>query len=439
VNRRRCIEALAAGAIALAVAAPGVRVAHADKQLIDRIVAVVDDEAIFQSDVETAMRQYMMQRGVTSVSPAQRDSLFHDALESLVNDRLVIAQAGRLNIDVPFEDVEAQVNKAIEENKKTIGGEEAFNRQLLAEGLTLDDLKKLYRTQLRNRMLVERVLQKDMTRDRPEVTDEQLEKFYEDNKSRFPKRPEVVHLKTIFIGFETASGAISASRQKAMDIRKRLIGGADFAEVAKKESDDASASLGGDLGWVKPQDLREPAFAAAVAKLDVGQISEPVLTVYGYHIIEVTEKRPETGEFHIRHILVRTSPSDSDIQQVYASASSIADDLKAGVSFDSLATRYNTDPAADKHGDLGWLRVGELPQFFKDTLAQMKPGEVSPVFRESSGFRIVKLMERDVERPYRFEEVKSDIKRLYDQQKFGETYDAYIAELRKKFPVDMRI
>ncbi len=124
---------------------------------------------------------------------------------------------------------------------------------------------------------------------------------------------------------------------------------------------------------------------------------------------------------------------------MYASASSIADDLKAGASFDSLAARYNTDPAADKHGDLGWLRIAELPQFFKDTLAQMKPGDVSPVFRESSGFRIVKLMERDAERPYRFEEVKSDIKRLYDQQKFGETYDAYIAELRKKFPVDMRI
>lgn len=436
---RRFIFALAASILVLASIWPGARDARAEKQLIDRIVAVVDDQAIFQSDVETAMRQVMMQRNQTSLAPAQRDSLFHQALESLVDDRLVIAQADRLKIDVPFADVEKQVDKAIDDNKKAIGGEQAFQRQLTLEGLTLDDLKKLYRTQIRNRMLVERVLQKDMTHDRPEATDADLEKFFEENKSKLPKRPEVVHLKTIFLGFQTASKANSAALAKAKDIRKRLIDGADFAELAKKESDDPSAPLGGDLGWVKPADLREPAFAAAVKKLDVGQISEPVLTVYGYHIIEVTEKRADTGELHIRHILVRVSPSDADIQQVFASANEIADDIKSGASFDSLAARYNTDPAADRKGDLGWLRVAELPQFFKDTLAQMKPGDVSPVFRESSGFRIVKLVERDPERPYRFDEVKSEIKRLYDQQQFSQNYQTYITELRKKFPVDMRI
>ncbi len=438
----RCRERLLCGAaflLALAATMVGGAPAHAEKQLIDRIVAVVDDEAIFESDVDTAVRQFMLQRGASGITPAQRDSLFQAALESLIDDRLVIAQAGRLGIDVPFSDVEAQVNKAIEENKKMIGGEEAFQRQLTAEGLTLEELKKLYRTQLRNRMLVERVLQKDMVREHGEVTDDELRAFYERHKDDLPQRPEVVHLKTIFIGFDTASGATGAARKKALDIRRQLIEGANFEELARRESDDPSGKFGGDLGFVKPEDLREPAFAAAVKNLDVGQISEPILTVYGYHIVEVTERRPDTGELHIRHILVRAAPSDSDIQEVYAKANEIYEGLKAGAPFDSLAAKYNTDPAADKYGDLGWLRVAELPQFFKDTLAQMKPGDISQVFRESAGFRIVKLVERDAARPYEFSEIKPDIKRLYDQDRFGNSYEAYVAGLRKKFDIDIRL
>ncbi|MDH5270500.1 MAG: SurA N-terminal domain-containing protein, partial [Candidatus Krumholzibacteria bacterium] len=142
---------IAAMAVSLLVVAPAIA---QEQELIDRVVALVDDEAIFQSDVETAVRQYMFQRGTTSIKPEEREALYNEALQTLIDDRLVIAQAARLGIDVPFSDVEAQVNKTLEENRKALGGDAEFERQLALEGLTLEDLKKLYRTQLRNRMLV---------------------------------------------------------------------------------------------------------------------------------------------------------------------------------------------------------------------------------------------------------------------------------------------
>jgi peptidyl-prolyl cis-trans isomerase SurA len=314
-----------------------------------------------------------------------------------------------------------------------------FERQLETEGLTMEELKKLYRTQVRNRMLVERVLQKDMARERVEVGDDELRKFYAENLDRLPQRPEVVHLKTIFMGFETSSNAAIAARQKVDALRARIVAGEDFAEVAKAESEDPSAPLGGDLGFVRPQDLREPAFAQAAGTLEPGQLSEPVMTTYGYHLIQVTEKRADSGEVRLRHILVRAQPSEDDVEEVFASANAIHADLKAAASFDSLAARYNTDPAAGTDGDLGWLRVAELPPFFREVLGDMKPGDVSPVFRESTGFRIVKLVERDAERAYEFTEIKDDLRRLYDQERFGANYDAYVAGLRKKFSVDIRI
>jgi peptidyl-prolyl cis-trans isomerase SurA len=190
---------------------------------------------------------------------------------------------------------------------------------------------------------------------------------------------------------------------------------------------------------VKPQDLREPAFSNAASSLTIGQLSEPVLTVYGYHLIEVTDKRADTGEVRLRHILVRAEPSDKDIEEVFASANQIHKDLTAGTPFDSLAARYNTDPAADKTGDLGWLRVSELPEFFRDVLTNMKAGDVSQVLRESTGFRIVKLVERDAERPYEYMEIKEELQRLYEQERFGKSYETYVEELRQKFPVEVRI
>jgi peptidyl-prolyl cis-trans isomerase SurA len=330
------------------------------------------------------------------------------------------------------------VKKAIDENTKQLGGEEAFERQLQAEGLSLEELKKLYRTQIRNRMLVERVLQKDMAKDHKDPTTEELHQFYLDNKNRFPLRPEVAHLKTIFIGFDTSTGSTGEAKKKIDALRARIVAGEKFEDVAKAESDDPSSALGGDLGFVKPEDLREPNFAKAATTLAVGALSEPVLTVYGYHLIEVMEKRPETGEVHLRHILVRAEPTDKDVEEVFATANKVHSDLMAGASFDSLAARYNTDPAADKKGDLGWLRVSELPEFFRDVLANLKPGEISQVTRESTGFRIVQLIERDAERPYEYTEIKDELKQYYQQQSFGDSYETYVKELRKKFSVEMR-
>ena len=135
---------------------------------------------------------------------------------------------------------------------------------------------------------------------------------------------------------------------------------------------------------------------------------------------------------------MRAEPSDKDIEEVFATANQFHTDLVAGASFDSLAARYNTDPAADKHGDLGWLKVAELPEFFRDVLSNLKPGDISQVTRESTGFRIVQLVERDAERPYEFTEYQTNSRGTTRQQRFGNSYEEYVKELRKKFSVEIR-
>lgn len=431
----RLRRALAA-AFLVAVAAAGT--AGGESKIIDRIIAVVEDEAIFKSDVDQLIRQYMLQEGRTTISEEDREALFQRFLKELIDNKLVIAQAGRLDVSIPFSEVEDKVTKAIADNTRALGGQEAFERQLEREGFTLEGLKALYREQIRSRMLVQRVLEMEVRQASLDVSEAELQEFYREKEAELPKRPAVVHLRTIFIGFESSEQAKQNALAKIEDLHRRLVEGEPFEELAKANSEDPSAATGGDLGFVSPRDLADPKFAAAAAALSVGEISEPVLTAYGYHIIQVTDKNPDTGDVRLRHILVRLSASENDVADVYSRATDVYRQLQAGASFEELADKYSSDPNASAGGDLGWLRVGDLPEFFQDVLAGMKPGDISQVLRESAGFRIVKLIERENERPYRYEEIKTELRNMYDNEKMETSYTKYIDGLRDEFSVELR-
>ena len=277
---------------------------RAQSQLVDRVVAVVEDHAILQSDVDNAVAQYLLQTGASSATDEERAKLAEEALKELINNKLVVAKADELGISVSFSEVENAVDRAIDENRRAIGGEEAFRRQLEAENLTIDSLKKLYREQIQNRMLVERVIAGQIDRSEILITDEELMATYEEKKSQLPARPAVVHLATIFIGLDSSVGAREAAKNVIDDLHRRVLAGEDFGELAKEFSEDPSAETGGKLGKLKLSDLSNRAFADAAAELEVGDVSEPVLTPYGFHIIKVTGKDDLSGEVELSHILV---------------------------------------------------------------------------------------------------------------------------------------
>jgi peptidyl-prolyl cis-trans isomerase SurA len=413
--------------------------AHADKTLVDRVVAVVEDDAIFQTDVEQFVKQMLLQRGTTSISDEERAELEKQAVQELIGNKLVIAQAQRLGINVSYSDVEQAVERAIEENKRTLGGEAGFDRQLEAEGMTLDELKQLYREQIRNRMLVDRVIAGEIKRESRELSERELREAYESRKAGLPLRPAVVHLATIMIAFESSENARSVAKAKIDDLHRRVLAGGDFEALARKHSEDPSAEGGGNLGFVKLEDLRERPFAEAAASLSTGEISAPVLTTYGYHLIQRVGQRKDGDEVQLRHILIRVNPDDTDIKDVFRRAGSIRERLLAGEPFDSVAVRYSDDPgSASNGGDLGWLRLEDLPDFFRDVLVNMNEGDISPVLRESTGFRIVRLLGRQESRTYTFDEVRDQLKQVLEQEKMGGVLQDYVDGLRNQFYVDVR-
>jgi peptidyl-prolyl cis-trans isomerase SurA len=412
---------------------------YSQKVLVEKVVAVVEGEPIFLSDLQQMVKQYLLQRDSADLTSAQKMVIEQQALNELISNKLVLVQAKKLGLDVPFSEVEKKVGQVLEDNKKALGGEEGFEKQLKVEGLTIDELKQLYREQIKNRMLTEKVLASELDRSKMQVSEKELEEAYVKRKEDLPKRPAVVHLASMLFAFKNTARAKDEALRKIGEIRSKIVNGLDFSQAAKEYSEDPSSELGGDLGFLSLADVQDKRFADAASRLKVGEVSQPVLTSYGYHIIKMIENDEDKQEVHLKHILVRVVPDENDISKVFERAEDVHKKLLAGALFDSLASAYSDDSSAvTTGGDLGWLKEKELPKYFQDVLEGMKVGDISPVLRESAGFRIVKLIAREPAREYRYDEVKEELRKILQQDKMNTAIDDYISELHKKFYVDIR-
>ncbi|MCZ6767429.1 MAG: peptidylprolyl isomerase [bacterium] len=423
-------------AVLLMMSAP----VFAERVLIERIVAVVDDDAIFLSDVDQAAKQFLIQRGMTDVGDAQRVEIEKVALKELINSRLILAKANRLGIRASFSEIEKMVDRAIDDNMKALGGKETFERQLAAEGFTIDTLKQLYRDQIRNKMLVDRVLASEIDRRSLRISEEELLAKYEERISAMPLRPPVIHLASIYFAFDSSENAKASASGKIEDLYRRVRNGEDFQELTKEYSEDGTAKNGGYLGWLPLEDLSDKRFADAASKLAIGEVSEPVFTSYGYHLIQLVGRNEENREVELRHLLIHVEAGDDDIQEVFKRASEVHAEVVAGADFSEMAKEHSDDPGtASSGGDLGWLKQDDLPEFFRDVLETMVVGDVSQVLREPSGFRIVKLLEQEDARPFTFDEVKDELRKSVQEKKIADMYDSYIAGLRDEFYVEIRV
>lgn len=212
-------------------------------------------------------------------------------LDNMITMELIDQAAADANVTVTEEDVNAE----IESLKTQFGGEEMLNTALAQSGMTLDDLKENTEVQVK----IRKILEPQTT-----VTDEDISTYYEENKDSFAT-PEQVR----------ASHILVATKEEADEIKKELDEGADFATLAKEKSTDSSASNGGDLGFFGEGDMVEE-FEKAAFSLDINEISEPIKSDYGYHIImktdykEATNPTLEDKKEEIREILVDQQVSE---------------------------------------------------------------------------------------------------------------------------------
>ena len=423
-----------------------------DEVALDAIAAMVNDEPVLASDVEEQLFLFL-QRAQARPDSSQVDTLRRQVLDQLIDEKLLLAEAKRQSVTITSVEVGKQVDRAIGEAKQRLGGEQGFMQQLQRENTTEARLRERYRTDLERQMLSERLVQKLFPR-KP-VPQAEAETYYLAHMGDFPKVPPQLHLQVIQMTPSPDSAALKAGKAKIEAIRKRIASGEKFAKVAAETSDDpSSANAGGDLSFFRRGQM-DPGLEDVAFALAPGKLSQPVRTMYGWHLVETIERdtvRSPAGkdsldaegkpleEVHARHILVKVTPTDADVERAFESAKKVRLQAAAkGADFAALVKRHSTYAGnAGPDGDVGFMSLAQLPPNIRAGLDSLQPGEVSEVLPNQQGFNIFKVIERKPERAYEVAEIKEDLPEAVAQAQFRVKYEAWMKTLRSKAQIEYR-
>jgi peptidyl-prolyl cis-trans isomerase SurA len=404
--------------------------------VVDRIVATVEDRAIFQSEVDNEIKNFLIQTQRASLPPDEEKTMRQEALNSLIATALLTIQAERDNLRVEDKELDAAVERWIEQKKTDIGGDDAFEKQLAAEGLTMDALRERYRENIRTLLLIDKIKYQKIMPD-VQVTEAEVREYYKAHLSEFPQKEPTVTIAHILIVPKPSETVLAKALEKITMIEGKLAAGEDFAATAKTNSDCPSAKFGGNLGTLNLDELNNPPFAEAARAIAVGQVSRPVLTEFGYHIIKI--EGVEGDQVTLRHILVRAEAAPEDVEAAATLAGRVREEIAGGADFAKAAAQYSGDYATkDKGGVFGAVEIKNLPEQFKEAIKGVPAGGLAPVMKEERGFRIVKVLGWNEAGTYSFDEAKNQVRRLLMEQKIMEKMNAYVEELKKSYPVAIK-
>lgn len=312
---------------------------------IDRIVAVVGSRPILWSEV----LEVVQQRQAAGV-PIPRDSAgqleyARQLVSELVDEEVLVQQAeADTSIDVADADLTQTVEDQLRRLRQQVPSEQQFLSALRESGFgSLEEYRRWLTEQARRTELQRRFVQRAQAEGRMvpvAVTEKEVSEAFEKNKDRLPKRPPSVTFRQIVLATQASNAAKAAARAKAESLLVEVRGGANFEQVARRESmDPGSKDQGGDLGWNR-RDQMVPEFDRVMFALPPGQVSNVVETQYGFHIIKVERARP--SEVKARHILIRPQYDSADVARTRARADSVLRYWQSGaLPFDSLVRRYH--------------------------------------------------------------------------------------------------
>jgi len=357
---------------------------------LDSIVAEVGDDVITRSELDArlaAVRAQLQQSGYASPSAGKIE---RQVLERLVLEHLQLQVARRTGVRISDDDLNRAVANLAKKNQLSLG---EFRDVLERDGY---DFAK-FRERIRNQMLIARVQRREVE-NRIRVSQRDIDNFLATTAKQGIGGPEY-HLRQILVGLPEAASPeqIAAARSKALALLKKLRGGADFAQTAAANSDGQQALKGGELGWFKTADL-PTLFAPVVPKLKPGQLSEPIRSLSGFHIVKLEGLRDAEHHFvtqtHARHILIRTNELIDD-KEARARLAQLRLRIEGGDDFAELARGHSDDPgSAAKGGDLGWLNPGDVVPEFQRVMDKLKPGEISEPFKSPFGWHLLQVLAR---------------------------------------------
>ena len=398
---------------------------------IDRIVAVVNDGLVLQSELDRALDLSRHQLADRKIPLPPEDILRAQVLERLILTRVQTQRAQEAGIRVDDRELNEVLNNIASQNRLSLAD---FAKQVQKEGIDYTSLRE----QVREEVMINRLRAREVE-SRVLVTDQDIALFLA-NEGQDQTEYRVSHI-LVAVPDGAASDARVKARAKAEGLLKKLQGGADFAQTASTSSDGQQALQGGDLDWRTAGNLPE-LFASAVIKLKPGELSPILESASGFHILKLTDQRgggamKTITETHAAHILLAPNAVRND-EQTKLAIRQVYDRLKKGEDLGAIAKKMSDDTGSKQAGgDLGWQPAGVFAPEFEDALKNLKPGEYSTPFRTQFGWHIAKVIERR-SRDATDETRKARARQAIQNRKSGEEYEMWLRRLRSEAYVEIR-
>ena len=402
---------------------------------LDRIVAVVNDGVITQTQLDQATRTVERQlRHQNTPLPPERD-LQRQVLEHLVLKRLQLQLAKQLGIDVDGETLDRAVRSIARQNNMDLS---QFRAALKKQGYNFVRFRK----DVREQIIIGR-LQQQQVNNRITVTNQEVDNFLANLKAQNQDNREY-HIAHILIAVPEAASPeqIQAAHKKAEQVLAKLRAGADFAQTAVAYSDGQHALQGGDLGWRTLNQI-PTLFAQALAHMQPGDVSGLLRSPSGFHIIKlVAEKganlKHVVTQTQVRQILIRPNALLSDAQ-ARARLEKLRREIENGASFAALARADSEDTfSAANGGSLGWVNPGQADPVFQQVMDKTPVGQVSEPFRTPSGWHILQVEARrqhDITQEYN----RAMAEQIIRTRKTEEALELWLRRLRDEAYVRYRV
>jgi len=406
------------------------------EEILDGIAATVDDRIILISEIQSQVQLVMMQTNMEQASQALRDSLFHEILKQMIDDKLLLIEAEKdTSINIGNRDIEDALNEHIKRIKQQFPSEAVFLAQLTAEGLTLKELRSRYKDEVKNQLYKEMLLNRRLSG--ATISSGEVREFFNTHIDSLPRRPAGVHLAHILVSTRSGEATRDSLLAYARLLHEKAKSGEEFPILAETYSDDNTAQNGGDLGWFSRGDM-VPEFEEAVFAMTPGDISDIVETQFGYHIIKCTGKKGDKRQ--ARHILIGFRPSADDLQRSEQLADSVYNLLLEGADYGQMAALLSDDEkTADMGGDLGWYAADDLFDEFKHIVAQLQPGDFSSPVSSEYGYHILKVIDKKSSQPLDFREDYDDIEEIAKRYKAQMNLKKWLEQAREKYFIEVKL
>ncbi|MDX5347453.1 MAG: peptidylprolyl isomerase [Hymenobacteraceae bacterium] len=409
------------------------------RKVVDGIIVKVDNQIVLRSELEFAAAQ--MQAGGQVITPADKCQI----LQSMVINKMMLAKAERDSVVVSDDMVKSELDRRMAYFIAQIGSEERLEQYF---GKSIKQLKDDLSKQVRDQLVMQKM--QDNIVGKVTVTPREIRRYFNEiPKDSLPYFSTEVQIGQIVKLAQVSRSQKSAAREKLEAIRKRVVAGEDFQKLAKQYSEDvASAQDGGELGFFKKKEL-VPEYEAAALRLSPGELSPVVESQFGFHLIQMIERRGD--EFNTRHILIKPASAQTDMNATAATLDSIRTlVLNDSMSFEKAAKTFSDDKITQSSGGIitnqntgsTYIPLDKLDPGIFFTIDTMKVGGITPPlpYRTEDGKEAMRVIYLKSKTPPHQANLKDDYQKIAAaalNEKKNEAMEAWFEKNKNSFYIDI--